>query len=99
VFDHHSHFEIDGVINGVEVLITVDTRADHITANLNTIEGEPSVPEVHNVGTYILTAINSVLKTLESPTPVATPAPPTPRLLDLSAYRKSLEDAEKGQGD
>lgn len=98
---------IFGQIDNIDIEITIRTSAQ--SAVSSPVVGGIDTPMTHqvfNAATYLATAVNTVLKQMEhgqhgvEPTPSA-PAQAVngPQVIDLSAWKQSLDDAKKGEGD
>lgn len=102
MFAPESAFTIRGEIDGIAIEIRVKASAKQANASDQLAVNSTVNAEVQNTATYIFTGINGVLKMLEmnaAKLPTAPPAQQPAQVVDLSQYRKSLEEAQKGEGD
>lgn len=99
MFSPKSQVSLSGVVSGVKLKVTIETEADNAEILSSTA---PSITGVHNLLTFILTAVNRMLIRIDEGelqlSPPPPPQEPPARVINMGDWLKAENDAKNGKG-
>lgn len=105
-----SNFDIEGTAFGLNIRVRIAVEADDANAHPAITQDSTAVVDVQNMQTMFVRAVSHTLAQLQGmeiagTNPFRAPATEVPaqtgsaRVIDMSAFKKSLRDADEGTGD